>query len=443
MKNSRLTRRGFLKTAAAAAIAPTIIPSSAFGANSRIAVGIIGTGDHGTNVDLKGLLHQKDAQVMALCDVDLKNVERAKQMTLEKYGEGSKSGAASGCYTTQDWRELVARADVDAVAVATPDHWHVLCAIGALEAGKDVLCEKPLSLTIEEGRALADAAAKHGGITITASENRSKTNFLQACELVRNGRIGTLKHTRVELPGGWWVRDLGHGTSQEPAPVPEGLDYAMWQGQVAHKPFSPGRFHFNWRWDMDYSGGMLTDWGAHMLDIAQWGNGTERTGPVRVEGTGVMDRDAYYNVASAWGMTYEYASGATLFCTNREPNTTTPGLASVRFEGTHGWIECDWFSIKASDKELLKTTFGPDDVRLRTCAGGEHRDWLDCIQSREPTYAPFEVGHRTTSMSHLANICLQLGRKLEWNPDAEKFVNDPEADALIGRTMQNGWSLPA
>lgn len=446
-----LTRRKFLKTAAAvsaaAVAAPTIIPSSARGVDgavapsNRITIGIIGVGDHGTNVDLKGLLYQKDAQIVALCDVDLKNMERAKQMTLESYANDTASGTYKGCYTTQDWRELIGRDDIDAVAVATPDHWHVLCSIGAMAAGKDCLCEKPLSLTVEEGRALADAAAKYDRITITASENRSKTNFLQACELVRNGRIGTLKHTRVELPGGWWVRDMGYGLSQEPAPVPDHIDYTMWQGQVAHKPFSPGRFHFNWRWDMDYSGGMLTDWGAHMLDIAQWGNGTELTGPVSVTGTGTMDPDAYYNVASEWALTYEYASGATLFCTNRTPNQTTPGLASIRFEGSHGWIECDWFSIKASSEDILKTKFGPDDIRLRTCPGGEHRDFLDCVKSREETYAPFEVGHRTITISHIGNICVQLGRKLRWDPDTERFVGDEEADSMLSRKMLNGWSL--
>jgi predicted dehydrogenase len=234
---------------------------------------------------------------------------------------------------------------------------------------------------------------------------------------------------------------MGYGLSQEPAPVPDHLDYAMWQGQVAHKPFSPGRFHFNWRWDMDYSGGFLTDWGAHMLDIAQWGNATDLTGPVSVAGTGKMDADGYYNVASEWALDYEYANGATLHCTNREPNKTTKGFASVRFEGTDGWIECDWGSIKASSEDILKTELGPDDIRLRTCRGGEHRDFLDCVKSREQTYAPFEVGHRTITISHIGNIAIQLGRKLRWDPETETFPDDAEANSMTSREMQNGWSL--
>lgn len=448
---SKISRRKFLKSAAtgvtAAALAPTIIPSSALGAGDAVApsnsvtIGIIGTGDHGTNVDLKGFLYHKDAQIVALCDVDLTLIERAKQRTLDTYSKETASGKYQGCYTTQDWRELVARDDIDAVCVATPDHWHVLCSLGALRAGKDVFCEKPLSLTVEEGRVLADEAKRLDKITITGSENRSKTNFLQACELIRNGRIGDLQHTRVELPGGRWIRDMGIGLSQEPEPVPDHLDYAMWQGQVEHRPYSPGRLHFNWRWIFDYSGGMLTDWGAHMLDIAQWGNNTEYTGPVSVQGTGTFPKDGYYDTASTWEVNYEYVNGATLLCTNREPDKVTPGFASVRFEGTDGWIECDWLSIKASSDDILKAPLDADDLRLRTCPQGEHRDFLNCVKSREQTYAPFEVGHRTITLSHIGNIGMQLGRRLAWDPDTERFKDDEEADKMLSREMLNGWHL--
>ena len=446
----KISRRTFLKSAGAGvavAAGPAIIPASVLGAgdavapSNRVTIGIIGTGDHGTNVDLKGFLYHNDAQIVALCDVDRKLLERAEQLTLAAYAEKTTSGSYKGCYTTQDWRELIARDDIDAVCVATPDHWHVLCALGAMRAGKDVFCEKPLSLTVEEGRVVADEAKRLRKITITGSENRSKTNFLKACELVRNGRIGRLQHTHVELPGGHWVRDMGIGLSQEPEPVPKHLDYDMWQGQVEHRPYSPGRLHFNWRWIFDYSGGMLTDWGAHMLDIAQWGNGTEHTGPVSVEGSGTFLRDGYYDTASTWEVTYEYANGASLFCTNREPDKVTPGFASIRFEGKDGWIRCDWNSIKASSDEILQTPFGPDDLRLRTCSQGEHRDFLDCVKSREQTYAPFEIGHRTITLSHIGNISMQLERKLQWDPHAERFVDDDDANAELSREMLNGWHL--
>ena len=451
MSTSNATsRRSFLKTAAASAVAvaaPTIVPSSVLGADgktapsNRITIGLIGTGDHGTKVDLRGLLHQDDAQIVALCDVDSTLIERARTLTYRAYADRDAKGSTKGLFTTQDWREIVAREDIDAVCVATPDHWHVLCALGALRAGKDVLCEKPLSLTIAEGRVLADEAKRLNRISITASENRSKDNFLQMCELVRNGRIGKVKHIRVELPGGRWERDMGIGLAQEPAPVPAHLDYEMWQGPAEHRPYSPGRLHFNWRWLSMYSGGFLTDWGAHMLDIAQWGNGTDRTGPVSVEGSGGFTANGYYDTATTWNLTYTYADGTTLLCTNREPNAVTKGLASVRFEGSDGWIECDWTNIAASSPDLLKEPLGEGALRLRTCPGGEHRDFLDCVKSREETYAPFEVGHRTITLSHLGNLCIALGRKLRWDPDRERFNGDDEANGMIGREMHNGWTL--
>jgi hypothetical protein len=263
------------------------------------------------------------------------------------------------------------------------------------------------------------------------------------CELVRNGRIGSLKHIRVELPGGHWVRDAGIGTSQEPQPPPDTLDWVMWQGQAPKAPYSPGRLHFNWRWLSMYSGGMLTDWGAHMLDIAQWGHGTELTGPISVEGSGTFPTNGYYDTASTWELSYAYADGVTLQCTNREPDTTTPGLALVRFEGAGGWIECDWFAIRASRRDLLDDPLPEGAIRLRTCPEAEHRDFLNCVKSREPTYAPFEIGHRTITHSHIGNICMKLGRALEWDPDAERFAGDDEANGMLSREMHNGWGLEA
>jgi predicted dehydrogenase len=451
MSKHTLTRRKFLTTAAtasgAAVIAPTIIPSSALGADgavapsNRITLALIGVGDHGTNVDLKGFLHQQDAQVVAVCDVDTTLIDRAKKLTGDTYSARYGKSEYKGIYATQDWRELVARDDIDAICVATPDHWHVLCALGGLRSGKDVFCEKPLSLTINEGRVLADEAKRLNIISMTGSENRSKSNFLKICELVRNGRIGKLQHTRVELPGGRWVRDMGIGLSQETQPVPAHLDFNMWQGPITHQPYSPGRLHFNWRWLMQYSGGFITDWGAHMLDIAQWGNGTDTTGPVSVEGTGTFDIDGYYDTATTWKLDYEYANGSTLSCTNRKPGEPSTGFASVRFEGSDGFIESDWFKLTASSQNILDDALPENALRLRTSPKGEHRDFLDCVKSRQPTYAPFETGHRSITIAHLGNIALSLGRKLQWDPKTETFANDNEANAMTSRVMQNGWSL--
>lgn len=451
MSKRILTRRKFLKatvTASAAAIAaPTIIPSSVLGADgavapsNRITLGLIGVGDHGTNVDLKGFLHQKDAQIVATCDVDTTLIDRSKKLVGGTYSERYGVSNYKGIYTSQDWRELVARDDIDAICVATPDHWHVLCALGGLRAGKDVFCEKPLSLTINEGRVLADESKRLDKISMTGSENRSKSNFLKICELVRNGRIGKLQHTHVELPGGRWVRDMGIGLSQETQPIPAHFDFNMWQGPVAHRDYSPGLLHFNWRWLTSYSGGFITDWGAHMLDIAQWGNGTDLTGPVSVKGTGTFQEDGYYDTATAWNLDYEYANGATLRCTNRKPGEPSTGFASVRFEGSDGFIESDWFKLKASSPDILDDLLPENALRLRTNPKGEHRDFLDCVKSREQTYAPFETGHRTITIAHMGNIALKLGRKLRWDPKTESFPDDAEANAMTSREMQNDWSL--
>ncbi len=450
-KSGRVSRRRFLKQTAAAAgsavLFPAIIPSSVLGADgqvapsNRITMGVIGVGDHGTNVDLRGLLHQKDCQIVALCDVDSDNLARGVDITAQAYADRKASGEFKGTFTTGDFRELIARDDIDAVAVATPDHWHVLCALEALRADKDVLCEKPLTLTVHEGVVLCAEAKKRGRITITASENRSKTNFLKACERVRNGRIGKLHTIKTVLPGGRWIRDDLGGKSQEVQPVPDRLDYEMWQGQAPEAPYSPGRLHWNWRWIMDYSGGMLTDWGAHINDVAQWGNGTELTGPISVEGKGIVAEDGYYDTVSEWDLTFEYANGVTLLCTNTPPDVPARGLATIRFEGSDGWIECDWFNIKASSDAILKTEIGPEEIHLRTCPQGEHRDFLDCVKSRKPTYAPFEIGHRTITLSHIGNIAMALQRKLKWDPKAERFTNDPQANTKLSRPMRSPWTL--
>ncbi len=457
-KSKEVSRRDFLKRAAAGAAvvgagcrtsAPTIVSPSAVGAagtvapSNRIALGFIGTGDHGTNRNIARFSKQPDAQFVALCDVDTDRIEGAIEFAKTRLNTD-----LSGCYTTQDWREIVARDDIDAVVVSTPDHWHVLPAIAAAKAGKDVICEKPLSLTVEEGRVLSDTVKQHGRVSITASENRSRGNFLEVCERVRNGRIGKLHTIRTELPQGRWVRgDLwatrmrieGDFAGKEPEypPVPDNLDYNMWLGQVPWKPYTPAHLHWNWRWVLDYSGGMLTDWGAHMNDVAQWGNDTERTGPISVEGHGEFPLDkAGYNTATAWELTYEYSNGVTLVC------ASGPRSGHIRFEGTDGWIQCEFYGpVEASSEKILSSEIGPEEIHLRTCPGAEQRDFLDCIKSREDTYAPFEVGHRTITISHIGNIAMQLGRKLRWNPDTERFINDDSANEKLSREMRAPWHL--
>ncbi len=333
------SRRRFLQRGAVvvggALAAPGIVPSSILGAggtiapSNRITLGLIGTGEHGIARNLRGFLAYPDAQIVAVCDVDADHREKARRLVHEKYGETLKQGGFQGCAAYNDFREIIARKDIDAVMVSTPDHWHIIPAIQAVQAGKDVICEKPLSLTVAEGRAFCDAVRKHNRITQTSSENRSQEIkvYHRLCELVRNGRIGQLKSIRVELPSGHTVRPA----SREAQPPPKELDYNFWLGQAPEAPYCEARCHWNFRWNLDYSGGMLTDWGAHLIDIAQWGNQSEHTGPVEVEGKGEFPPRAHlFNTATKFDLHYTYANGVTLNIRSNKPG--------LRFEGTEGWI---------------------------------------------------------------------------------------------------------
>ncbi len=432
-----ITRRGFLKGAAAAIAAPYVVPVSALGLegtvspSERIALGFVGVGDHGVGRNLRMFLSQPDAQVLAVCDVDTKHREGAKKIVETHYAEAMSKGTYKGCASYNDFREIIARKDIDAVMNSTPDHWHVIPCILAAKAGKDVMCEKPLSLTVVEGRVLSDTVKKHKRVSQTASENRSIEVYHRMGELVRNGRIGKVKKIDVRLPKGRWIRPA----SKEFGPPPKGFDYDLWLGQAPEAPYCEARCHWNFRWVLDYSGGMVTDWGAHIIDLAQWGNNTERTGPVEVEGKGVFPIEGIYNTATEFDINYRYANGVELNVSSSEPG--------IRFEGTDGWIESSGWTapLKASPETILDSKIGPDEVHLYTCPGGEQRNFLDCVKSRNECYAPFEVGHRTITIAHIGNIAMRLGRKLKWDPEKERFVNDAEADKMLSRTMRAPWTL--
>ena len=432
------TRRAFLKAAGATFVFPAIVPSSALGADggvapsNRIALGFIGTGDHGVHMNLMNFLPQPDAQVVALCDVDADRVRAARAIVEQEYARNQADGTYKGCDITGDWREIIARSDIDAVVVSTPDHWHVLPAVAAAKAGKDVFCEKPLTLTVQEGRVLSDTMQRYGRVFQTASENRSKWNFLRAAGLVRNGRIGKLHTIRTQLPVD--AHQLkNRGRIFPPEPVPKGFDYDMWLGQAPEAPYTAARCHYHFRWIFDYSGGTLTDWGAHVNDIAQWANDTEHTSPVTVQGHGVFARDGLYNTATAWELMFEYANGVALICTQ--------GTPQIRFEGVNGWIQCGWDTLEADPPNILKSVIGPEEIHLRTCPEREQRDFLNCVKSRQETYAPAEVGHRTITISHIGNIAMLLGRKLHWDPAAERFANDETANRMLSRPMRSPWRL--
>jgi predicted dehydrogenase len=445
-----LTRRHFVRVTGAAISLPYAVSASSLGLgdtpapSGRITMGLIGCGTHGGGWNLSQVFRCPHAQVLAVCDVDDARCQAAKARVDEHYGQTLGAGQAR-CTAYRDFRGIIARDDIDAVINATPDHWHVIPAIMAARAGKDVICEKPLTLTVEEGRALADVVKDTGRIFQTASENRSIDTYIRMCELVRNGRIGKLQHIDVTLPAGNESRG-DNFTQVEEQPVPEGFDYGMWLGQAPWAPYCPARCHGSFRWNLDYSGGRLTDWGAHLIDLAQWANDTELTGPVGVEGTGKFPpREALFNTAEEFEIDYEYANGVTMHVSSREPG--------IRFQGTEGWIGfTGWRApLEASSEAVLQSEIGPDEVHLYRPSevvgradggkGGEHRNFLDCVKSREPCYAPAEVGHRTVTIAHIGNIAMMLGRKLTWDPAAERFANDAEADSMLGRKQREPWTL--
>ena len=427
-----LTRRRFLQSAAVTAALPWIIPASARGAadrpapSNRITVGCIGVGGRGTD-DMRAFLGRPDAQVTAVCDVDAGHRDRAKQLVEKHYAAQKASGAYAGCDAYGDFRELLARADVDAVMIGTPDHWHVLIAVAAARAGKDIYCEKPLSLTIAEGRTLSDTVRRYDRVFQVGSQLRSVARFRFGCELVRLGRIGKVHTIRVGLPTG-----PAMGLAPE-MPVPPGFDYDFWLGQAPEAPYTKSRCHGTFRYISDYSGGTVTDFGAHDIDLAQWGNGTEYTGPVEVEGRGEFPRDGLSNTATNFRFRCTYADGVVLDCWNQYPH-------SVKFEGEGGWVYVGRDRTDAEPKSLLTSKPGPGEVGLYE-SRDHHENFIECVRSRRPTITPVEVGHRSISIPHLANIAMRLERKVRWDPDAERFVGDPEADRMLSRAMRAPWSL--
>jgi predicted dehydrogenase len=450
-KNQSISRRRFLKGAAGAMAAPLIVPASALGLggvaapSNRVRYGYIGCGLHGAGWNFDQIFRCDDAQIVAVCDVDEQRLDAARARVERHYRERL-GRAYPGCAAYRDFRELIRRRDLDVVGIATPDHWHVIPAIMAVRTGKDVICEKPLTLTVTEGRILCDEVRRTNRIFQTASENRSIDSYIRCVELARNGRIGRLRHIRVTLPSGNESRG-NNFTQRSERPVPEGFDYEMWLGQAPRRPYVPARCHGSFRWCLDYSGGRLTDWGAHIIDLAQWGNNSEATGPVEVEGSGRFPpRDSLFNTAESFDINYRYASGVTL-----NVSTSTPG---IRFEGTEGWVGCTdgWRTpVTASNPAILEAVIGangvhvyrPSEVIRRTdwYRGGEHRNFIDCVKSRRPCYAPAETGHRSITIAHIGNIAIQLGRRLRWNPDTERFINDREADAMLSRTQREPWTI--
>ncbi len=418
-----ISRRGFLKGSAATAATAwgfTIVPSSILGQTApseRVGVGMIGVGNMGSS-NLKGFMGNPGYQVVAVCDVD----RFYRNPAIKAAGLTPKDGY-------NDFRELLMRNDVDAVCISTPDHWHAIPTIAAAKAGKDIYCEKPLTLTIAEGRAMANAVQRYGRVLQTGSMQRSDARFLHACELVRNGHIGDVKQVYVEIPG----NNKENPLNWKQEPVPDGFDYDFWLGQAPLAPYTPMRCHYTFRFILDYSGGQMTNWGAHYLDIAQWGLGMDDSGPMKIRGKGVFPGAGLFTTAEKADVTYTYANGVELILHQEKGGNT-------KFIGTKGSVSVNRDRIETEPRSLAEHKTGPDEIHLIRSADHK-KNFLECIKNREKPICNVEIGHRSATLCHLGNIAMLLGRELNWDPVKEKFVNDSEADLMISRNMRSPWTL--
>ena len=431
------SRRRFLRAGGLLAGAgPLVLPGRLFGQGApskQVAVGLIGLGRQAYHSNLPAFLAMDDVRVVAVCDVDAWRLEEGRKRVDSQYADGAP--APRGCAAFRDFRALLARPDIDAVMISTPDHWHVPIALAAVKAGKDVSCEKPLTLSVREGRALADAVKRRARVFRTDSEFRSLKNFHRIVELVRNGRIGRLRRIRTAVP------KTDTTLPPQPAmPVPEELDYELWTGPAPMSPYTVERVHPRrdlagrpgWMRVRDYCEGLITNWGTHLNDIAQWGNGTDRTGPVEVEARGTYPpRENLWNVLVDFEAHYRYANGVTLEYRMERP--------FIRFEGDEGWVETEFGKpgIRASKDSILDAAKGPGWVSLPRRPDKE--DFIEAVKTRAGTMEDAEVGHRTCSLCQIAHIAIQLGgRKLRWDPATERF-EETAANALLDRPS---WRAP-
>ena len=460
MARKKMSRRRFLATAGKGVVAssvvagfPAIVPSSVFGAASpgnRINVGAIGTGRISRGHDLPGIWQHDIARVMAACDLDRKRVEDAKTLINGYYAK--KTGKPyDGVTGYASYHDLLANKDIDAVVISTPDHWHCLIAIDAVEAGKDVYLQKPASLTIAEGRALSDAVKRSGRIFQIGSQQRSTVQFRYAAELVRNGRIGQIKTVEVGLPGD------PSGEVEPEMPVPKNLNYEMWLGSTPAVYYTEKRVHPQVGYDRpgwlrceQFGAGMITGWGAHHIDSAHWGMDTELTGPVEIWGTAEFPKSGLWDVHGPFKTEALYANGVHMIVSGDFPN-------GIKFIGTNGWIFVsrgnekvtasdpvaklnDSTALQASDPKIIKSVIGPTEIHLPESTE-HHLNWLESVKSRKEPIAPVEIAHRSCSACLLHHIAMKTKRKLYWDPAKERFKNDDQANAMLSRPQRAPYTI--
>ncbi|MBX3253645.1 MAG: Gfo/Idh/MocA family oxidoreductase [Chitinophagaceae bacterium] len=450
------TRRSFISntikgTAGVAMLAgvPTIVPATVFGKyapSNRINVGAIGAGRIARDWDIPGVMKQEAARVLAVCDLDSNRVQHGKKLVDDFYIKKGQAGYSS-TKTFEHYEELLADKDIDAVIIATPDHWHVLPAIHALRSGKHIYMEKPASLCIKEGRILSDEVQKAGRVLQIGSQQRSMPQFKKACELVRNGRIGKLHTIYVGLP----IDKPEESTVEKEIPVPANLNFEKWLGATPYVPYTEKLVHpqkdFSrpgWLRCEQFGAGMITGWGSHHFDIANWGMGTENTGPVEISGTADWPaKEALWDVHGNFKTETVFANGVKVLASNEYPN-------GVKFVGSDGWIFVTRgnYSVTASDPikkgennkaldasnpKILTSVIGENEIHL-TDSKDHHANWINSILTGQENIAPIEAGHRACSICLLNNIAMKLNRKLYWDPVLEKFKNDDEANFMLRRS---------
>ncbi len=403
-------------------------------------IGFIGMGGQG-NSNLGALL--KNA--VAVCDVDSEHLAKAKKRV--------EDANKRPCAAFKDYRQLLESKDIDAVLVATPDHWHTLPAIHACEAGKDVYCEKPLTLTIGEGQALVKVARRTKRIVQTGSQQRSDSKFLKAAEYVRNGRLGKIKRVLVGLTGVNWTKDPLVSDSEPP---PE-LDYNLWLGPAPWRPYNKQRVHYYFRFFWDYSGGQMTNWGAHHLDITQWALGMDESGPVEIDGKGEFDPAKRFETPVKFGITYKYANGVIVEC--RSPQIKVADLLPEKkeqalevldgkqdfngciFEGEKGLLYVNRGVIRVWPDTIFEEPLKDSDVRL-VASKEHHQNWLECIKSRKLPICDVAIGHRSATVCHLGNVSIRTGKKLKWDPTKEEIIGDAETAKWVNKPYRAPWKLP-
>jgi predicted dehydrogenase len=432
--NRSQTRRQFLQQAGRSAAAagaitglPLFVSSRAFAKgdrpapSDRIGVGFIGVGNRAGG-NLRGIQQFPFAEVVAVCEVDSSRLAKAKK-NVEKRSHRP-------CATYNDYRKLLESKDVDAVVITTPDHWHALTTIHACQAGKDVYCEKPLTLTIAEGKAMIAAARANKRIVQTGSQQRSEGDFRRACELVRSGKIGKVHTVRAGISK---VNFKGPAIADSAPPAE--LDYNFWLGPAPMRPYNAKHVHYMFRFFWDYAGGQMTNWGAHHLDIAQWGLGMDESGPISAEARDTrFNPDHWFETPEWCEVTYKYADGTTLICGQGQPGGTM-------FEGDKGKIHVNRKGMVTHPAELATEPIGSNDVRLYESTD-HHGNFLDCIKTRKLPICDVAIGHRSATVCHLGNLAIRTGRKLTWDPVKEEIVGDKETSAMLSRPYRDPWALP-